>query len=415
MMQKVSLQAAKILVVKFAGTFGSGMLSFAIGLYILQRTGSALSMGISLITGPLVTVCLTPFVGYVVDTKSHKLVMAVAQAVTIGALILFALLFSGYPARYYPELIGLIIVLQVTDNFLYTTVQASLVQLFAEDERQQVNSLNQSMSSLASFLAPIMGALVYTLVSIDKFAYIEVIFELVALVAIFTLRFQPSKVAEKVAEVEPKQSVVQNFVAGVRYMISQRLVMVLSLSSAAINFFFATLNLGLPYLLVHTLRLSNTEYGVTDSAFAVGMFIGGIWLSQLKLKHHPVKVSFFNLGLFALLLAFMGVPVLFSWTAPMNTVLFVILNTVLGIILVFVNTPWETFMQKVIPEQMQGRVFSLDETISTVLMPVGTLFYGALFDHYGAVPIFAITGVLMLGMVVGFMVLITRKRLLQSV
>lgn len=40
-----------MLVLKFAGTFGSSMLSFAIGLYILHRTGSALSMGVTMITG----------------------------------------------------------------------------------------------------------------------------------------------------------------------------------------------------------------------------------------------------------------------------------------------------------------------------------------------------------------------------
>lgn len=412
-MRRISLQAAKLLVVKFAGTFGSEMLAFAIGLYILKRTGSALSMGISLITGPLVSLCITPIVGYVVDTVKHRRVMVAVQAATCIALVVFALLFRQWPQWYYPELIGLIVALQVTDSFLYTAVQASLIQLFDGNELQQVNSLNQSMTSLASFLAPILGALIYTLVAIDTFAYIEVGFELVALIAIVMLKFHVNVDAGAVSAPD-QQSILQNFVAGVRYIVSQKLVLFLSLASGAINFFFAALNLGLPYLIVHTLKLSNTQYGLTDSAYAVGMFVGGIWLSQMRLKYHPVQVSFFNLGLFSCVLAIMGLPVLFHWSALINTAVFIGLNALVGLLLVFVNTPWDTFMQQIIPEQMQGRYFALDDTLSTILMPLGTLVYGVLFDHFAALPIFAVTGGLLLIMTIGTVTLISRRHLLTA-
>ncbi|WP_125607217.1 hypothetical protein [Lapidilactobacillus bayanensis] len=59
MKNKIDQQLLKMLLLRFSGTFGSGMLDFAIGLYILKQTGSALSMGISLITGPLVSLVLT--------------------------------------------------------------------------------------------------------------------------------------------------------------------------------------------------------------------------------------------------------------------------------------------------------------------------------------------------------------------
>ncbi|MFT8703425.1 MAG: hypothetical protein ABF750_05940 [Oenococcus oeni] len=54
-MLRVNNNLSRILIAKFFGTFGSEMLSFAIGLYILRRTGSALGMGISLVTGPIVS------------------------------------------------------------------------------------------------------------------------------------------------------------------------------------------------------------------------------------------------------------------------------------------------------------------------------------------------------------------------
>ncbi|WP_257614345.1 hypothetical protein [Oenococcus oeni] len=80
------------------------MLSFAIGLYILRRTRSALGMGISLVTGPIVSLCITPFVGYAVDTYSHKKIMIASQLGTIVSLLLFALFFIEFPNIYFVEL-----------------------------------------------------------------------------------------------------------------------------------------------------------------------------------------------------------------------------------------------------------------------------------------------------------------------
>ena len=429
---KISTQMLKMLVIKFAGTFGSGMLNFAIGLYILHRTGSALGMGVSMITGPIVSLILTPFVGYIVDTMNHRKIMITAQITTSLGLLVFGLVFHNWPAQYFPELIGLIILLQVTDNFLSTSLTASLVQLFKGAELQRVNSLNQSITSLAAFLAPIIGALVYTLVAIDTFAYIEILFEVTALIGIVFLNFNLVKTTEKNKAVQldtadslidaqnptaeadgPKESIWQNFQAGFHYLRHQKLMLIMMISSAGINFFFAALNVGEPYLLVNTLKLSNTQYGITDSAFAVGMFLGGLLLGAINLKQHPVNISYTCLAVLSGLLFILGIPELVGWTNSVNTIYYVVLNAFNGIILVFINTPIMTFMQQLIPHHMQGRVFSLSSTIGMMMMPLGTILYGAMFDHMTAFPIFVITGVVLLSQTLIIRLIIARQHLLE--
>ncbi|WP_203663079.1 MFS transporter [Lacticaseibacillus sp. 53-4] len=395
-MKNLTPQTIKMLVLKFAGTFGSSMLSFAIGLYILHRTGSALSMGVTMITGPIVSLILTPFVGYVVDTMNHRRIMITAQVTTSIALVLFGFGFRLWPAQYYPEMIALIIALQVTDNFLSTTLTASLVQLFAPDELQRVNSLNQSIASLALFLAPLMGAMLYTLVSIDTFAFIEVLFELTALVAIFLLKFQPFAAQTPAQAAEVQESVWQNFKTGFAYLKSQQLIFILTVSSAFLNFLFAAVNVGLPYLLIQTMKMTNNQYGFVDSGFAIGMFGGGILLSMLKMRSHPIKFSFFNIILLAILFTFTGLPAVLRWTGLLSTGYFWIQNIVNGVLIVLINTPINTFMQQVIPHHLQGRVFSLDGTISQMLAPLGTLMFGVLFDHLAAPLLFGVTGIVLI-------------------
>ncbi len=388
---KTFRQMVTLLTANFFGMFGSGMLSFAIGLYILHKTGSALGMGITLMVGPLVALVLTPFVGYMVDTRSHRAIMIGAQIGTSIGLLLFALAFMWWPAFYYPEVIGLLIILTITDRFLSTALSASLVTLFPTDVLQRVNSLNQSVSSLAQLISPIIGAVIYSFVSIGAFALVEI----------------PATPAAK-------ESLLANFAEGLRYLQGNRLILLSCLFGAGINFLFAAVNVGLPYLQVTVLKMPNTLYGITDSGFAVGMILGGVALSMITLKHHPFLVSLWGIMLLGSVLTLLGVPEQMAWPMMGNVFFYGLLNVANGIILVVINTPISTMMQKLIPQAMQGRVFMLTGTISSLLMPLGTLVFGFLFDRMAAWIILLGVGLLTLLMSFITVVYVQRTALLAE-
>lgn len=78
------------------------------------------------------------------------------------------------------------------------------------------------------------------------------------------------------------------------------------------------------------------------------------------------------------------------------------------------NTPLDTFLQETVPPDMQGRVFNIDETLSTVLMPLGTMFFGVLFDHYNTVIIFFAAGAAMLLLAIVTIWIILKKDYLKN-
>lgn len=411
-------QMITLLSANFFGTFGSGMLSFAIGLYILHRTGSALGMGITLMVGPLVALFLTPVVGYIVDTRSHRGIMIAAQIGTSIGLLAFALTFMQWPQYYYQELIGLLIILTITDRFLSTALSASLVTLFPSQTLQRVNSLNQSVTSLAQLVSPIIGAVIYSFLSIATFALVEIIFELLTLACILRLTFdvvpasQPAEAAPTSLDPAAKQSLFTNFGDGLHYLKGNRLILLSCLFGAGINFLFAAVNVGLPYIQVTLLKMPNTLYGLTDSGFAVGMILGGISLSMMTLKHHPFLVSLWGIMTLAIILMFLGIPVQLGWSMTGNVLFYGLFNATIGIVLVMVNTPIQTMMQKLVPPAMQGRVFMLSGTVSSLLMPLGTLVFGALFDRLAAWLILLIAGAGTLVLVLTAMIYAQKTQLL---
>ena len=62
----------------------------------------------------------------------------------------------------------------------------------------------------------------------------------------------------------------------------------------------------------------------------------------------------------------------------------------------FANTPMFVWFTKAIPNEYQGRVFSIIETGCQLLMPLGILFYSILFDKFKSSYIFIFSGLVLL-------------------
>ncbi|MFT9267088.1 hypothetical protein [Oenococcus sp.] len=75
------------------------------------------------------------------------------------------------------------------------------------------------------------------------------------------------------------------------------------------------------------------------------MFLGGLVLSRLSLKSQSLKVTYFSLAVFSLIIALIGLPSLLTLPKAAYALVFITINLVLGLLLVFSNTPVEVYMQ----------------------------------------------------------------------
>lgn len=77
---------------------GSEILTFAIGLLILNETESAFNFGLSQLIGPLISFILLPVKGAIIDKYNKKIVLTLSQILSLVALVIF--LFSIQEAAY---------------------------------------------------------------------------------------------------------------------------------------------------------------------------------------------------------------------------------------------------------------------------------------------------------------------------
>ncbi|CRH73101.1 H+ Antiporter protein [Chlamydia trachomatis] len=81
---------------------------------------------------------------------------------------------------------------------------------------------------------------------------------------------------------------------------------------------------------------------------------------------------------------------------------------IVGFLASFSQIPTMTFMQKVVPAKLQGRIFSLLDSFVKAAVPVSYLLYGLLFDKFNLSLIFMLSGILVL-LYMLFMIIYSNK------
>jgi MFS transporter, DHA3 family, macrolide efflux protein len=383
MLKKATYHLWTFTISKLISSFGSQVYSFAISFYILQATGSAKSFALNLICNVLPRTIAAPFAGYIIDKYPRKAIAITSQIVTtiaIGGLLIVSLS-SGLSltAVYITSCI-----LSLTSMFSGVAFTSSITGLVDEARIQKAMSLNQMSISFAAIASPAVGGLLYGVISMPLFLIVYMAASSVAIVLESTMNFtlfsnQKTETAEK-----PKESMLQGMKAGVSYLKLQPMLMTIIWIALLVNFLFSAYQVGYSFILIEELNIASQHFGFTEGAFAVGMLLLSIYLSIRKEIKFPLLASKKGIILMGVIMGIATLPLLFTMSYNIMFGYYILLQFVLGVCIVFVNTPTQVMMQKQIADEFKGRVFSLIETVAMALSPLGMVLYGFLYDIFPA-------------------------------
>lgn len=369
---------------KLISTFGANVYSFAISFYILQLTGSATNFALNLICSILPRTIAAPFAGYVADNFSRKRTIILAQASSVLAIagLLTVSLMNGLSltAIYITTCL-----LSLTSTFSGITFTSSISGLVDENRIQKAMSLNQMSISLASIVAPALGGVLYGAVSIPVFLIIYLIASLVALILDSTMDFQLfAKRSHVPVAGQEKEKLWVSMKEGFAYLKTKPVIQTIIFIALFINFFFGSFQVGYSFVLIEKLGMKSEHFGILEGAFAVGMLLLSVYLTIRKeIKYPLITAKYGTIGL-ALVIGGIAVPLLVPFSYQAMFVFYLILMLAIGSFLTIINTPIGVMMQKSVDDDFKGRVISILETMAQVLMPLGTVIYGFLYDWVAA-------------------------------
>lgn len=196
---------------------GSEMTSFALGIWLYQRTGLASNFAFVALCAVLPQMLLSPWVGILVDRFNRRKLMALADSgAAVCTLVIAILFFSG---RIEVWMIFLATILSASCNALQAPAYSALVAGSIERSNLgRANGLLQFGQALSQILAPaIAGALVAT-IGVAGVLVADLATFLVAVSSLLISRLPADPVIRAVVTGETKPGLVKQWLEGWRVL-----------------------------------------------------------------------------------------------------------------------------------------------------------------------------------------------------
>jgi MFS family permease len=186
--------------------------------------------------------------------------------------------------------------------------------------------------------------------------------------------------------------VLSDIRAGIDYVLKIPWLWITILITAVSNVTFSVpFVVVLPKLVRDFYQAGPTLFGLLIGADAAGFFAASLILSFFHVKRRGM-VAYSALLLSSAGLAVLGLPLPHVYAVAIAEVACICTGLGIGTYTVLTIT----FVQERVPEEMLGRVMSIDMAGSFLLLPIGLFGIGWLADHIGPAPIFAVGGLLSL-------------------
>jgi MFS transporter, DHA3 family, macrolide efflux protein len=264
---------------------------------------------------------------------------------------------------------------------------------------QKAMSLNQISMSFAAIGSPAVGGLLYGAVSMELFLVMYIVASVIAVILESTMNFTLFAKRKEQAEGDQNETVWQSIKAGITYLKTKQVIMIMIWISLIINFLFGAFEVGYSFILIEKLKLESQHFGFTQGAFAIGMLLFSIYFSMSKEVKYPFLFSKRGILGLGVIMGLMSIPLLFSMSYWTVFTFYFLLMFLFGSTIILVNTPLQVMMQKLIDDDYKGRVFSILETMAIALMPLGMIIFGYLYDVLPGQYILITSAVVLIGVV----------------
>ena len=345
---------------------GASAFPIALAVTVLDAGGSATTLGLILGARILSGVVFAPFAGVWADRLPRKQVMMAADL--FRAAIVFSMVFISAPSMPHYALGIAVFVMGIGDAFGAASAGAFIPSLLPDEKLPAGNVARGVVVRMASIVGPgIGGASVLIIGGRMTFLFTAIAFS----IGTFFL----AQIKEDVnANKKPQEPFFTELREGLRTVWEIKWVgAMIAMASVQLMVVLAAEAVLLPVITRREFH-TNTVFAVSAAAFSVGGVISAIIFAKIKVKHEgQTSVLIWMLLILApLVLAF-----------PVNEYVVVGAYLLAGLSVGPWEAYWNSAIQREIPHDLQGRVFSIDHMGSSGLMPLGMALVGPAVVFFG--------------------------------
>lgn len=345
---------------------GSGLTSFALGLWILGQTDSVTSFTMIAVIAGLPAVLLAPWIGAIVDRYDRKLILIITDTVSALVTLYIAIQYMTDNLVFW-HIYVCVLISSVATAFQAPANIAAITSLVERKDYGRVSGLMQFADSSSMIIAPIAAGALLAFTDLTTILLIDLATYVIAMVTLILVKIPKAKAFK---QDKKGSSMWQEFKLGWAYLFKHNDLVYLLVFFCLINFVVSMGTISvLPML--HFIA-DESQIGMVLSVGGIGMLVGSFVLASTggpQKKINGILGSGFLMGFSLLLLGIY--PSI--WLIMLGLFSFKFL-------LPMINGCSQAIWQSRIPQGVQGRVFALRRMFAQFTVPLGDFLAGPLAD-----------------------------------
>ncbi len=351
---------------------GSAMTAFALTIWAYQQTQSAMTVSLMTFCSYVPYILVSIFVGGFIDRHSKKMILIISDSVaallTVGVFIQLSQNNLSIEQIYIVNAI-----IGFANAFQSPAASVVTGTLIPDGQYQKASGLQSFSSNLTMVVSPMLAGMITGFAGLPFVLVADLLSFLFCVVTLVPIKTD-AQLSEHVIQKSNKYK-FGNLKDSIQFLKNEKGLLYIMISLAIINFFSRLTyeNILSPMILS---RSGNDikVLSVVSGVLGAGGIIGGMMVLGVKGKSNPLKLLYVSAGvsfLFGDLL--MGVG--------QNLSIWLLAGIAASVPIPFIMAGQTMMLYKIIPKNMQGRIFALRNAIHSSTIPLGILLGGYLADY----------------------------------
>lgn len=367
----------------FVSLFGTLLQSFALSLYVLDRTGSATSFATVTAISVLPRIFLGPVAGVLSDWFNRKKIIVSLDFLSGIVVAIFAFIFYVKGEFSTVDVYVLTIILSLISTFFGPAASTILPSIIKKENLVDANSIFSFVNMVPSFMAMIIGGILYGILGLFPMMIINSIsFILSAISEIF---IDIPNVTKRPKEIT-SSNFKNDFMEGIKFIRTKPIILSMLFLALILNFVLSPIfGIGVPFILRERFNVSSQQYGLLRSISLIAMFLSPILASKVCKKFKVELLVINSMLLNSVLIIIMSfasanicMNIFGNVVVPIASI--TVISFLSTLLIGITNISLTITSQKIIPLDMMGRIGSIMGTLCVAAVPLGQMVFGFMFD-----------------------------------
>ncbi len=365
---------------------GSWMQTTAQAWLVVQLTNSPFALGLVGTLQFLPVTILALYGGILADRLPKRRTLIVTQTLLLIQATIFGVLVATHAIQLWQ--IYLLAVTQGIVSAIDTPVrQAFSVEMVGREELPNAVALNSMTFNGARVIGPSLAGLIIAGIGIAPTLFLNAASFVAVIVGLLMMR--ESELFAVPTRVQG--SVRKRLLEGLQYIWRTPNILAIVIVVAALGTFGYNFGVVLPLLAQFVLHTDSTGFGLLSSFLGIGSFVAAI--STAYFPHVLMRRLLIGAALFSVLLGAVALSPIFWLSAA--------LLAALGVSSIIFSTSSNTLLQLAVPDELRGRVMSVNVLLVMGSTPIGNFLIGTMSDKLGVSAALLMCAVLCLVGVIG--------------